>query len=68
MEQPDEERVALEAKLAFLERSVELMNQVILEQAREMQGLGERLAQLERELSGDDGGELGAYDTPPPHY
>ncbi len=66
MEQPDQERVALEAKLAFLERSVELINEVILAQAREMQGLGERLAQLEREL-GDDG-ELGAYDTPPPHY
>ncbi len=58
MEQPDQERVALEAKLAFLERSVELINEVILAQAREMQGLGERLAQLEREL-GDDG-ELGA--------
>ncbi len=68
MEQPDQERVALEAKMAFLERTVELMNEVILEQARGIQELGDRIAKLERELSGDDGGELGAYDTPPPHY
>ena len=68
MEQPDQERVALEAKMAFLERTVELMNEVILEQARGIQELGDRLAQLERAFSGDDGGELGAYDTPPPHY
>ena len=31
MEQPDQERVAIEAKVAFLERAVELMNEVILE-------------------------------------
>jgi len=68
MEQPDQDRVALEAKVAFLERSVDLMNEVLVEQARSIQELVERLAGLERELAGEDGDDLTPHDTPPPHY
>ncbi|MEE2888129.1 MAG: SlyX family protein [Planctomycetota bacterium] len=68
MEQPDPERVAIEAKVAFLERSVEVMNEVLIEQSRSIQELVERLAVLERELSGDEGEDIAPHDTPPPHY
>lgn len=68
MEQPDPERVAIEAKVAFLERSVEVMNEVLLDQSRSIQELVERLAVLERELSSDEGEGIAPHDTPPPHY
>ena len=68
MEQSDQDRVALEAKVAFLERSVELTNEVLVEQARSIQELVERIAGLERELAGEDGDDLAPHDSPPPHY
>lgn len=68
MEQPDLERIAIEAKVAFLERSVEVMNEVLIEQARSIQELVERLAILERELAGDEGEDFLPHDSPPPHY
>lgn len=68
MKQPEKARVAIEAKVAFLERSVELMNEIILEQGRAIHDLGEKLANLERELAGDDGDDMAPHDLPPPHY
>lgn len=63
--------VDLEMKLAFLERTVEVQNEVILEQGTELQALSTRLARLETRANADDSGAgegLRPHDDPPPHY
>ncbi|MDG1498519.1 MAG: SlyX family protein [Planctomycetota bacterium] len=65
------EVVELEMKLAFLERTVEVQNEVILEQGAELQSLTARLARLETRAKADESGAaegLRPHDDPPPHY
>ena len=63
--------VDLEMKLAFLERTVEVLNEVILEQGAQLQNQRVRLEQLEAHTKGNASGggeELRPHDDPPPHY
>ncbi len=54
--------------MAFLERSVELMNEIILDQGRSIEHLTRRLDKLEADTHGDDADDIAPHDTPPPHY
>ncbi len=66
--QPD--RVELETKLGFLERTVEELNTVILDHANTIQRLEQRVSKLEANLaaSQSDAGDVGPHHDPPPHY
>lgn len=65
----DPVRIDLEAKLTFLERSVEVMSKVMHEQGMQIEQLEQRLAALGGKLeAGDDGAVLRPHDDPPPHY
>jgi SlyX protein len=62
----------LETKIGFLERTVESLNEVVLDQACEIERLAGRLALLEARLA--TGGSEGGDEAPdplserPPHY
>lgn len=64
------ERVDLEIKTAFLERTVETLNEVILEQGTALASLERRLELLEQRVKalreGDE--QIGPHDERPPHY
>jgi uncharacterized coiled-coil protein SlyX len=65
------DRVAFEAKVAFLERAVEILNQTVQVQGRSLHDLEERLAKLETKLDGEiesEGTSMRPHDDPPPHY
>ena len=66
----DPGRVELEAKLTFLERTVEVMSKVMHEQGVQIEQLERRLAALlaKIEEAADDGPGLRPHDDPPPHY
>ncbi len=59
--------VDLESKIAFLERTVEELNSVVLEEARARQQLDQRLARLEQQAA-SGGTDVGPQNDPPPHY
>lgn len=70
-EHATEARIALESKLAFLERTVDDLNDVILDQARSFEALEARLAKLEARLHdahNAEGGEPDPLAERPPHY
>lgn len=60
-------RVDLESKLAFLERTVEELSNVVHEEALARTRLEDRLARLEQSLR-SDGQDVGPQHDPPPHY
>ena len=67
----DEDRVDLEVKMAFLERTVEELNLVVLEQGRLMDAMQRQLVELESRMKqglGDLGQDVGPHDQKPPHY
>ena len=70
--QPEQDavRVELEAKLTFLERTVEVMSKVMHEQGQQIEQLEQRLAALlgKVEQSADEGADFRPHDDPPPHY
>ena len=68
---PDERHVDLETKLGFLERTVESLNEVIVEQARSIDRLELKLTNLEgRFASQGDPGQASSdlQADKPPHY
>ena len=64
------ERVELEAKVTFLERTVEVMSKVMHEQGVQIEELDRRLGALlaKLEQAADGGDDLRPHDDPPPHY
>ena len=67
--QPD--RVDLEMKIAFLERTVDTLNEVVVEQGASLERLEQKLAQVESRLRSQGEGEEEARDLAddkPPHY
>ena len=70
--QPRQPLVDLEIKLAFLERTVETLNEVILEQGDSIDRLKARLGRLEaRSRESEHGGaekQADPLDERPPHY
>lgn len=67
----DEERVEFEVKLAFLERTVETLNAVVVEQGLVLDRLQQKVLELESRIQaglGDMGQDVGPHDQKPPHY
>ena len=68
----DDTTLELQSKIAFLERTVETLDEVVIEQGREIEGLTKRLALLEGKLRGlvdaADGEEPDPLSERPPHY
>jgi len=65
------DRIELESKIAFLERTLEELNEVILDQGRSIEALERRLALLESRGSAEtdaEGGPRDLADDRPPHY
>jgi uncharacterized coiled-coil protein SlyX len=61
----------LEMKLAFLERTVEVLNEVILEQGTQLQSISLRIEKMEsqaRSAGASSPETLRPHDDPPPHY
>ncbi|HED64947.1 MAG TPA: SlyX family protein [Planctomycetes bacterium] len=74
-ESPRPDRIDLESKIAFLEHTVDALNEVVVSQAATLDRMSARLALLEQRLSQDRGegigdgaasGDLEAHR--PPHY
>ena len=66
-----ESRIAVESKIAFLERTVDDLNDVILAQGKSLDALEARLVKLEARLHGvqnAEGGEVDPLEESPPHY
>ncbi len=66
-----ETRIAVESKIAFLERTVDDLNDVILAQGKSLDALEARLVKLEARLHGvqnAEGGEVDPLEERPPHY
>ena len=63
-----QDRIEVESKVTFLERTVEALSTTIHEQAQQLDAIELRLKKLEKKLDGDDGPEIGPHDSPPPHY
>ncbi len=66
-----EQQVELESKIAFLERTVEDLNEVLLAQGDVLQELERRLARVEARQRAAQEGEGPAgdpLDERPPHY
>ena len=68
--EPSSQQVELETKVAFLEHTVDALNDVILEHGRSIEALQAKLAQVTGRLAASDDGEglPGPQDERPPHY
>lgn len=67
----DPRRVDFEVKAAFLEQTVDTLNEVIIEQGRSIEALERRVTDLEGVAKGQmDAGEGGGdpLEERPPHY
>ncbi|MCA8943775.1 MAG: SlyX family protein [Planctomycetes bacterium] len=62
------DRIDLEAKLAFLERTVDALSTAMHEQAKTLDAFERRLARLEVQKRAASEPEVGPHDAPPPHY
>ena len=64
----DTNRIDLEAKVAFLERTIDALSESMHEQAKTIDALQRRIERIEqRQGLGSDPG-VGPHDDPPPHY
>lgn len=70
MDTPDPRLVDLESKLAFLERTLELLDEVVREQDQRLEAFERRLAELGERFSKAEGEaeERDPADERPPHY
>ena len=63
------DRIDLEAKVAFLERTLDTLSEELHEQGQTLDALTQRLSRLEaRAASKGSDHEVGPHDAPPPHY
>ncbi|MBN4059032.1 SlyX family protein [Endomicrobium sp. AH-315-J14] len=64
----DNDRITeLEIKLTHQEDLLETLNQVVIEQAKQIESLKRSIEHLEHQGSGDDN-QAGPADEKPPHY
>jgi SlyX protein len=72
MEQGPQRIIELEIKIAFLERTLEELADVVLDQGRELERLERRLRELDSRLAskpeGGEGAEVDPLQERPPHY
>jgi uncharacterized coiled-coil protein SlyX len=66
--QQDPARVDLEAKLTFLERTVEVMSKTMHEQSGQIEKLERRLTDLVARMEAASDDSMGPHNDPPPHY
>ena len=67
----DPERIDLETKLGFLERTVDELNEVIIAQGRQIEALESKVADLESRQAGTGDpstANLDPLEERPPHY
>ena len=64
----DPERVELEAKVAFLEHTLEKLNDAFVDQGRVVLALESRIDRLEQRIEEKGGTDVGPHDSRPPHY
>ena len=64
------DRIDLEAKVAFLERTLDALSEELHEQGQTLDALTQRLSRLEARAAASKGSdhEVGPHDAPPPHY
>ena len=62
------DRAELEAKVTFLERTLDVFQEAMLEQGRVMSALEQRLERLERRIAEKGEPDIGPHESPPPHY
>ena len=64
------ERVDLEIKTAFLERTIETLDEIVVAQGNALASLERRLVLLEQRVKAmrEGGEEVGPHDERPPHY
>ena len=62
-------RIDLEAKVAFLERTLDALSEELHQHTKTLNSLEQRLARFERsdQARGSEP-EVGPHDAPPPHY
>ncbi len=58
----------LEAKVMFLERTLDALNEALVEQNRVIERLELRVQRLEKRAEAKGGPEVGPHDEAPPHY
>lgn len=67
-----ENRVELESKIAFLEHTLDTLNDVVVSQGRSLEALERKLALLESRVRSRESGEAeeprDLADDKPPHY
>ena len=60
--------IALETKLAYQDKLIAELNEVIVERTRELSVLSKRLQHLERYVREPNAEEAAPANEPPPHY
>ena len=60
--------IALETKLAYQDKLIAELNEVIVERTRELSVLSKRLQHLERYVREPTAEEAAPANEPPPHY
>jgi SlyX protein len=68
--QTDQRLEAIESKQAFQEDAIEVLNEVIIKQQKEIDKLHAKIAHLDALLQQPDEGAVGdiSKEPPPPHY
>jgi SlyX protein len=59
--------IDVEVKIAFLEETLDTLNDVLLEQSKTLEQLKRKLDRLEQRV-GSAGEDVGPQDERPPHY
>ncbi|MEM7203954.1 MAG: SlyX family protein [Planctomycetota bacterium] len=62
------DRIDLEAKVAFLERTVEALSEALHQQGSLLDAMERRVARLEKRAEARSDPDVGPHDSPPPHY
>lgn len=62
------DREDLEAKVMFLERRMDGLNDAMVEQGRLIMALEQRLERFEQKEAAKAAPEMGPHDSSPPHY
>jgi uncharacterized coiled-coil protein SlyX len=58
----------LEEKFEYQERTIDTLNEVIIEQQTQLNSLEDKILRLQALLSGIEDNPSGGEDPPPPHY
>lgn len=64
----DAERADLEAKVTFLERTLDAINEAMIDQGRHITRLEARIEELHQKVEAKDAPEMEGHDSRPPHY